>query len=117
LGISIEGPLSTERSTTMSSPSRKMVSYLLLLALSFGATAYGQRSAPDNLKWLTPDDNRLRWLNVADWEAKTGGLQPVRMPKAWRDKIPERSADRALSTAGVAVRFRTDSSHIAIRVT
>jgi len=101
----------------MSSPSRRTLGYLLLLALSFGATAYGQRSAPDNLKWLTPEDNRLRWLNVADWEAKTGGLQPVRIPKAWRDKIPARSADRALSTAGVAVRLRTDSSRIAIRVT
>ena len=101
----------------MSSRWARTACYLLLLALSLAATARAQRAAADNLKWLTPDDNRLRWLNVADWEAKTGGWQPVRIPKAWRDKIPERSAERALSTAGVAVRFRTDSSKIAIRVT
>jgi lysophospholipase L1-like esterase len=66
---------------------------------------------------VNPDDSHFRWLNVADWEVKTGGLQPVRIPKVWRDRIPDRSASRALSTAGVAVRFRTDSNKIAIRLT
>jgi len=39
------------------------------------------------------------------------------VPKAWRDKIPDRSAARALATAGVALRFRTDSKRITIRLT
>jgi lysophospholipase L1-like esterase len=91
--------------------------YLVLLVLSLTGLAQAQRTAPDNLTWLSADDSRLRWLNVADWEARTGGLQPVRMPKVWRDKIPARSAERALSTAGVALRLRTDSSKIAIRLT
>ena len=101
----------------MSSPSRIRLGYLAFLLLSLIAPAYGQRTAPDNLKWLNPDDSHFRWLNVADWEQKTGGLQPVRIPKAWRDKIPDRSAARALSTAGVALRFRTDSNKIVIRLT
>ena len=101
----------------MSSLPRIRFTCLVFLVLSLAGPARGQRTAPDNLKWLNPDNNRLRWLNVADWESKTGGLQPVRMPKAWRDKIPERSAARALSTAGVALRLRTDSSKIAIRLT
>jgi lysophospholipase L1-like esterase len=109
----------------MSSTSRARVSYLGLIILSFAGSALAQgprtaqdsRSAAENLKWLTPEDNRLRWLNVADWEAKTGGLQPVRMPKEWRDKIPDRSAARALSAAGVALRLRTDSNRIVLRFT
>src|ERR1700674_4869215 len=98
----------------MTFPFRARLGYLVLLALSLAAPALGQRTAPtpDNLQWLNADDHRLRWLNVADWEQKTGGLQPVRMPKAWRDKIPVASAARALSTAGVALRIRTDSSKI-----
>jgi SGNH-like hydrolase/esterase family protein len=109
----------------MSSTSRKRVGYLALFILSFAGAALAQapRTAPenriaaDNLKWLNPDNNSLRWLNVADWESKTGGLQPVRMPKEWRDKIPDRSAARALSTAGVALRLRTDSNRIILRFT
>src|ERR1700730_6637059 len=104
----------------MSPPSRIRLCYLAFLSLSVlshAGAAYGQRPAPDNLKWLNPDDNRLRWLNVADLESTTGGLQPVRIPKAWRDKIPDRSAARALATAGVALRFRTDSKRITIRLT
>jgi lysophospholipase L1-like esterase len=109
----------------MSAMSRTRFSYLGLAILSFAGAvqAQGQRIAADNrntaenLKWLNPDDNRLRWLNVADWELKTGGLQPVRMPKEWRDKIPDRSAARALSTAGVALRLRTDSNKIVLRFT
>jgi lysophospholipase L1-like esterase len=100
-----------------SSPSRIRFSCLILLLLSLAGPAKGQRTKPDDLKWVSPDDGRFRWLNVADWEQKTGGLQPVRMPKAWRDKIPDRSAARALSTAGVALRIRTDSNKIVIRLT
>jgi lysophospholipase L1-like esterase len=103
--------------TPMSSPFCMRLGCLVLLVLSLAGPTQGQRTAPDNLKWVNPDDKGLRWLNVADWEPKTGGLQPVRIPKVWRDKIPYRSAERALSTAGVALRFRTDSSRIAIRLT
>lgn len=103
----------------MTVPFRARLRYLVLIVLSLAGPAPGQRTAPlsDNLQWLNADDHRLQWLNVADWEAKTGGLQPVRMPKAWRDKIPGASASRALSTAGVALRLRTDSSRIALRLT
>jgi lysophospholipase L1-like esterase len=101
----------------MSSLSRVRIGWFLLLVLSFAGRTQAQRNALDNLKWLSADDNQLRWLNVADWETKTGGLQPVRIPKAWRGKIPSRSAERALSTAGVALRLQTDSRRIAIRLT
>jgi lysophospholipase L1-like esterase len=94
-------------------------SAILILGLSGPVRAQrnAQRNAANDLAWVNANDSRLNWLNVADWEEKTGGLQPVRMPKIWRDKIPERSAVRALSTAGVAVRLRTDSSKIVIRLT
>ncbi len=70
-----------------------------------------------NLQWVQPTDSHLQWINVADWEKTTDGLQPVRVPKVWRDKWPQRTATRALSTGGVALRVKTDSKHIVIRLT
>ncbi len=97
----------------------------LLMAFCWALTARAQQpararqnaAADQELQWVQPNDARLRWINVADWEPRTEGLQPVRIPKSWRDKIPERSAGRALATAGVALRVRTDSSKIVIRLT
>lgn len=69
------------------------------------------------LQWLEVRDERLQWLNVADWEPRDGGLQPVRVAKVWRDKWPPRTARRGLSAAGVTLRFRTDSKKLVLRVT
>jgi lysophospholipase L1-like esterase len=54
---------------------------------------------------------------VADWEARGGGLQPVRVPKVWRDKWPAKTARRAMSAAGVSVRFRTNATKLVFDVT
>jgi len=70
-----------------------------------------------NLQWLNVRDERLDWLNVADWEPRDGGLQPVRVAKVWRDQWPARTARRAMSAAGVTVRLRTDSKKLVFRVT
>ncbi len=69
------------------------------------------------LQWLDIRDERFDWLNVADWEPRDGGLQPVRVPKEWRDQWPARTAWRGMSAAGVTVRFRTDSKKLLFRVT
>lgn len=69
------------------------------------------------LQWLDVKDERLDWLNVADWEPRGDGLQPVRVPKVWREKWPARTAWRGMSAAGVTVRFRTDSKKLVFRVT
>jgi lysophospholipase L1-like esterase len=71
----------------------------------------------NQLQWIDVRDQRLDWLNVADWEPKGDGLQPVRVPKAWRDQWPVKTARRAMSAAGMAVRFRTDSTKLVFRVT
>lgn len=68
-------------------------------------------------QWLGIRDERFDWLNVADWEPRDGGLQPVRVPKFWRDQWPARTAWRGMSAAGVTVRFRTDSKKLLFRVT
>lgn len=68
------------------------------------------------MQWIEPRDRRLDWLNVADWESKDGGEQPVRVAKAWRDQWPAKTARRALSSAGMAVRLRTDSKKLIFRV-
>jgi lysophospholipase L1-like esterase len=76
------------------------------------------RSEENNqLQWLDVLDDRFEWLNVADWELRDGGLQPVRVPKLWRDRWPARTARRGKSAAGVALRFRTDSKKLTLRVT
>jgi lysophospholipase L1-like esterase len=69
------------------------------------------------LQWLDARDKRLEWLNVADWEPRGDGFQPVRVPKVWRDKWPAKTARRGMSAAGMAVRFRTDSCRLFFRVT
>jgi lysophospholipase L1-like esterase len=71
----------------------------------------------DQMQWLDVLDERLEWLNVADWEPRNGGVQPVRVPKFWRDQWPPRTARRGKSAAGVALRFRTNSKTLALRVT
>ncbi len=90
---------------------------LSVLCLAPPLLAQRAPAAPENLQWLRPDDSRLQWTNVADWEARTEGLQPVRVPKVWRDKWPDRTAGRSLATAGVTLRLKTDSKKIAIRLT
>jgi lysophospholipase L1-like esterase len=69
------------------------------------------------LQWLDVKDDRFDWLNVADWESRDGGLQPVRVPKLWRDRWPARTARRGKSAAGVTLRFRTDSKKLLFRCT
>jgi lysophospholipase L1-like esterase len=71
----------------------------------------------DAMQWIEPRDRRFDWLNVADWEPQGDGLQPVRITKAWRDRWPKKTARRAMSSAGMAVRFRTDSRKLVFRLT
>ncbi len=93
----------------------------LILAFALLAaplTCVAQSSAPaTDLQWISVKDQRLQWLNVADWEPKGDGLQPVRVPKIWRDKWPARTASRAQSAAGVTVKVRTDSKKLVLRIT
>jgi lysophospholipase L1-like esterase len=90
---------------------------LCILVLARPALAQESAVPAGSLQWVQPTDSHLQWINVADWEKTTDGLQPVRVPKAWRDKWPQRTATRALSTGGVAFRVKTDSKHIVIRLT
>ena len=69
------------------------------------------------LQWLDVRDERFDWLNVADWEPRDSGLQPVRVPKVWRDQWPARTAWRGMSAAGVSLRLRTDSKNLIFRTT
>jgi hypothetical protein len=53
---------------------------IFLLAVKSAIAVAGQ-SDPAALQWIGVKDERLRWLNVADWEARGDGLQPVRATK------------------------------------
>jgi len=87
----------------MSFPSKVNSRNLALMVFCAAVPLFAQRApaGSENLQWLRADDSRLQWTNVADWESRTEGLQPVRVPKAWRDKWPERTATRALATPSV----------------
>lgn len=71
---------------------------IFLLAVN-AALAIAAQSDPAALQWIAVKDERLRWLNVADWEVRGDGLQPVRVAKDWRDKWPARTASRAQAAA------------------
>jgi lysophospholipase L1-like esterase len=77
----------------------------------------GQTAAPADLQWVKVNDQRLQWINVAAWEPRGDGTQPVRVPKDWRDKWPQQTARRALSAAGVTLKFRTNSKKVVFRAT
>ena len=68
------------------------------------------------MQCFDPRHERFDWLNVADWEPNGDGVEPVRVTKAWRDRWPERTARRAKSSAGMALRFRTDSQKLVFRL-
>jgi lysophospholipase L1-like esterase len=89
----------------------------LFATLGLSVSVLGQQvpAADEHLQWIRPNDPRLRWINVADWEQSVGGSQPVRVPEVWRAKFPPATASRALSAAGMAVRFRTDSQKVILR--
>ncbi len=89
----------------------------MVLGLANPVFCSAQSNTPADLQWIGVNDERLEWLNVADWETKGDGLQPVRVAKAWRDQWPKRTASRAQSAAGVTMRFRTDSKKLVLRVT
>jgi lysophospholipase L1-like esterase len=89
---------------------------VLSYAVSF-AHAGQTAAAPTDLQWVKVDDQRLQWINVAAWEPRGDGVQPVRVPKEWRDKWPMQTARRALSAAGVTLKFRTDSKKVVFRAT
>jgi lysophospholipase L1-like esterase len=92
----------------------KLLAVVLIL---LAKAAFAAQTELPALQWIDVKDARLRWLNVADWEARADGLQPVRVTKEWRDKWPARTASRAQSAAGVTAYFRTDSKHVVLRVT
>ena len=98
---------------------KTMIGLMIALGLALVTTNFcvAQAGAPTDLQWISVKDQRLQWLNVADWEPRGDGLQPVRVAKVWRDKWPARTAGRAQSAAGVTVRLRSDSKKLVLRVT
>ena len=89
----------------------------VILALAILTVSAGQNNSAPDFQWVNVSDQRLEWINVAAWEPRGDGVQPVRVPKVWRDKWPEATARRGLSAAGVTLRFRTDSRRIVLRGT
>lgn len=89
----------------------------VVFTLAVPLVCAGQAAAPADLQWVKVDDQRLQWINVAAWEPRGDGVQPVRVPKDWRDKWPPQTARRALSAAGVTLKFRTDSKKVVFRAT
>jgi len=69
------------------------------------------------MQWIDPRDRRFDWLNVAEWEPRDNGVQPVRVAKTWREQWPKKTARRAMSSAGMALRLRTNSKKLVLRAT
>ena len=74
--------------------------------------------AQSDMQWLSVDDTRFHWTNAMAWEARAGGLQPVRVPKEQRDNWSQANQKkRAMSGAGVSVKFRSNANRIVFRTT
>jgi lysophospholipase L1-like esterase len=62
-------------------------------------------------------DLPITYHNVAEFERCRQGLTLQRIPRAWRERLPERTAFRATQAAGVELRFCAQTRHIALELT
>ena len=69
----------------------------------------------DETIWLTAEDSRLTWHNVAELRPLGGGERLQRVPDAWRRRFPNEAAGRAVQSANCYVRFQSDSPRVALR--
>src|SRR4030095_6011257 len=85
--------------------SAQMLLSAAVFALAMSSLYAAQPHAQTDLQWIRVNDERLQWLNVGDWEPRGDGLQPVRVPKVWRDKWPARTTSRGEASAGGTARL------------
>ena len=84
----------------------------LLIGLAFAcASAMGQ--TPE-FNWISPSEPRLE-IDGLPWHAENGG-EWFRLPVRLKDGLPKAVWDLGQSPSGGRIRFRTDSSRIAIRL-
>ena len=89
---------------------------LATLSLAFLLQSACTGEISPELIWVPPDDIRLQWLNVAGWEQEGEAFRPARVPRDWRDRFPERTAQTAMAPAGVVLRIATDARKVALRI-
>lgn len=81
------------------------------LLLATAAVAFGQVADP---AWLPVLDSRLE-INGLPWQAENG-TDLIRFPSRLKDNLPKAVWTLAQSPSGGRIRFRTDSSRLAIRL-
>jgi hypothetical protein len=67
-----------------------------------------------SLLWIVPADSRVD-IHGAPWLAENKG-ELIRLPYRLKDEIPPAVWNLGLSPSGLRIRFRTDSSRLAIRL-
>ena len=67
------------------------------------------------MRWLEATDARLTWHNVAELYRVPAGFRVQRVSEEWRAEFPDDVAWRALQSANVFLRFRSDAQNVAIR--
>ena len=65
---------------------------------------------------IKPKDERLAWLNVAEWIGADDGLHAARVPELYRRALPRAAAERALLSAGVELRFKSDTEQVKLKL-
>ena len=104
-------PLFLPSKSRKTEPRRRWV--LLLLAI---LTAVGGPFALDAASplWITPHDPRLE-IRGAAWLAENNA-DLIRLPHRLKDQLPPAVWNLGLSPSGVRIRFRTDSTRLAIKL-
>lgn len=68
-----------------------------------------------NWTWLSADDPRLGWRNVAEMAPRGKGHRVQRVEERWRKRFPRDAANRAVQSANVRLMFRSDASRIRLQ--
>jgi lysophospholipase L1-like esterase len=61
-------------------------------------------------------DLPFTYHNITEWDSGRSGLTLQRIPRAWRERFPERTAFRATQAAGVELRFCAQTRYIALEL-
>lgn len=86
-----------------------MKKYILPIAASLLALTLNARTV-----WYNPMDAEVPNIHGRAWNAEIGGIYD-RMPQRWQDKASKDVQELSHNTAGMYVRFKTDSPSITVK--
>ncbi len=88
--------------------------YLLLLGLCFLTLQFSFSQSVSSISWWNPDQNEYKVIEGQGWSENVAGIYD-RLPKDAEKNVRESVWNLSKHTAGLSIRFRSNSSNIIVR--